>query len=552
MTITVPLSVRLRTGVRDIHVTDEIADVSFGSSSPGGYTECTLSLYRPIRFVPAEVTQFSRMYVYDSRTGLTVWEGRLQDPGRTAGDDGEVYQLVGVGGQAHLQDDTRALIYVDTNTESWDQIDLTTAGSEVQKIPDTGASTSVETPAVTLRIPQGTAVDGGIPSRVVAAHRGLAAAGMVMARVSFDWDAGLTTANITAALYAATEGVGAADVPWSATFNTAGGTIARVINSHWLTTRNRPIIRFHYTGAAAPGGPSTDTWWLQFTSLTVRGMLYTQDGTARTAGANYTVDTVLASEIVADYLGRVMTSTFDSANATITATSFGIEHLAYPDAVTGEQLLGDLMKFETGYTYHVWESNPANDKFRFEWLPWPTAVRYEADVIDGFSAPASGNTLYNAVAVRWHNRGTIRVSTRTQAVKELTAAGMTRTGFIDLGDEASTQANAHRTGDQWLAEHQRPTNSGRLIVRVPIVDHLLGRMVSPWELRAGNLIRIRGVEAYPDSLNNAGRDGVSVFKIASTDFSASAAAVVLELDSYTPSAARALATLIRRPVVRRR
>jgi hypothetical protein len=39
-------------------------------------------------------------------------------------------------------------------------------------------------------------------------------------------------------------------------------------------------------------------------------------------------------------------------------------------------------------------------------------VRYEADVVDGFDGTAvRQHGLYDQVAVRWHNRGTIRVST---------------------------------------------------------------------------------------------------------------------------------------------
>jgi hypothetical protein len=170
----------------------------------------------------------------------------------------------------------------------------------------------------------------------------------------------------------------------------------------------------------------------------------------------YADNFVYADQVVADLLGRTLTATVDGATATIATTTYHIDHLAYPDGVTPAKVLEDLIGFEQAFTYHLWESNPANDKFRFEWVAWPTTVRYEADVVDGFDSPASGNSVYNRVAVRYRNRGVTNVAFRTQTAPMLTAAGFDRTGWLDLGDEAASSANAARAGDQYLTEHQVP------------------------------------------------------------------------------------------------
>lgn len=559
MTIPVPLTVAIKTS-RGLyrHIGDEVDDLTFGSTSPGGYSECTVSLHRPIAFTPGEVTPFARLYVFDARSGATAWEGRLQDPGRTAGSDGETYQLAAVGGSAHLSDDTRMLYYVDTDPSSWAKTDPGgTRSGTVTHVTDNNATGD---PALVLHIPEGTGVDGAIPSRVVAAHRGISAAGQKLARVAFTYDMGLTSANLTASLYAGTYGVGAADVPWSGTFNLAGGTVGRIVDpaagsTSWTNGRNWPIIRFHYTAGA--GSVNADSWWLEITDLVVRTMMYAKSGVEITDYAvatnpDYANNWVYAHQVIADLLGRVLTATVDGDNATIATTTHQIDHLTYPDGASPAKVLEDLIGFEQAYTYHLWESNPATGKFRFEWVPWPNTVRYEADVVDGFSAPASGNTIFDRVMVRYRNRGVTQRAIRTSSVQVLTDAGFDRTGFIDLGDEASSSANANRAGDQWLTEHANPVNAGRLIVAAPIVDYQLGRMVMPWEIRAGSLIRVRGVAASPDSLNNAGRDGNTVFKVAATSYSASDAAATLDLDSHAPSVARALATLVRKPTVRRR
>jgi hypothetical protein len=551
MTLPVPLSIRLRTPLRDVHVTSQVDDVRFSSSSPGGYDSCQIRLYRPLSFFPDEVAQFGRLYVY-APSGQ-VWEGRLQDPGRSSGDDGDVYELAAVGGQAHFQDDTRMLYYIDADPTHWAKTDP--AGTRAATVSQESDNTASGDAALVLRIPQGTGVDGAIPSRVVAAHRGISEAGQKLARVAFTWKAGLTTANITMSLYAGTYGVGAADVPYSATFTLAGAAVGRIVDPgagsvSWTNGRNWPILRFHYTGAL--GSVNADSWWLEITSLFVKCMMYTKAGVEITdyssaTNLRYADNNVYADQVVEDLLGRIMTSTIDGANATVSPTSYAIDHLAYPDGVTPRDVLDDMQKFENGFTWHVWESNSTTDKFSFEWIQWPTTVRYEADTLDGFSAPASGNTIYNRVAVRWINRGVTHTTFRTRAVPVLDNLGLVRTGYIDLSNEASSSANAIRVGDQFLDEHQYPINAGQLVIRRPVLDILAGRMIQPYELRAGALIRVRGVESYPDSLNPAGRDGLTVFKIAATSYSASEAAATLDLDTYRPSIARSLRALRRRP-----
>jgi hypothetical protein len=140
--IPVPLSVRLSVQGRDIHVTDDLADLTFGSTSPGGYDTCTVQLHRSLTFQPAEVNQFARLYVYDGRSAETVWEGRLQDPGRGVSDAGEVYQLVAVGGNAHLSDRTLPYIIIDRLLDKFELFRLATEHPKAdRRVDDTDGGT---------------------------------------------------------------------------------------------------------------------------------------------------------------------------------------------------------------------------------------------------------------------------------------------------------------------------------------------------------------------------------------------------------------------------
>jgi hypothetical protein len=260
---------------------------------------------------------------------------------------------------------------------------------------------------------------------------------------------------------------------------------------------------------------------------------------------------VLASEVVNDLLGRLLPH-YDGYDAEVWTTSFAIDQLAYPDGASAQKVLEDLMTIEPAYYWAAWESN-SDGRYHFEWKEWPTAVRYEASAADGFDSPASAGELYNAVSVRWRDGlGVGRTTRRTQTVDILDAAELTREAYLDLSDEVGSDATATKVGDEFLAEHQRPVNSGTLTISRPILDIEMGRQVMPWEIRPGNLIRVRNVLPRVDSLNASARDGVTIFKIAAVEFNAGTAAATLELDSYPLTVARAIANLSKRRITRKR
>lgn len=540
-----PLSVRLRsaTGV-DRHITAEVDDLSFGSTSPGGYAECNLTLHRPLTFTPGELGMFARLYVYDARG--VVWEGRLQDPGRTAGDDGEVYQVVAVGGVAHLQDRTQPYIIIDTNLDRLERRQASLEHAKGEKRVDEDAN---GTPALWLVVPTGTSWVNQATARMAYPH--IRNAGQKLGAYTVSGDCGRnTTGNWRWQTVTRNPG-GGGTIDRNVDFTTGGiaGSVREVGASF---PDGDDQLEFHVQNVNASTLLGDDNTWAIFAHMSVTAKLVTKAGVELDSAYNYGNGFVVGSEVVEDLLGRLLPE-YDGANAVVTVATYEIEQMAYPDGVTPAQVLEDVLGFEAAYTYHVWESNPDNDKFSFEFIQWPTTVRYEADIIDGFSAPTSGNTIFDKVNVRYRDaRGNVRTQGTTQTVQALVDAGFSRTAFLDLGDRTSSSANALRAGQQFLEEHRNPVNAGRLTIARKIVDLATGRMVNPWEIRAGALIRVRGVDAYPDALNAGGRDGVAVFKIAATSYSAGDNAATLDLDSYAPSVARTLAYLASRPLVRPR
>ena len=545
MSLPIPLTIKLATarGTRD--VTREARDLVMRWTDPGGYASCQVGLDRPLSLMPDEVAYYGALTVHDARNASTVWDGRLEDPGRSASADGQVWSLAALGGQAHTRDRIVPLIYVDRQLQgAWDRVVGSNPGVEGSVGTDPGDLSMSTPPALVLRYPEGVLLatnDYGV-MRYTRLHD----AALKAARVDYTWDAGAASADTRLQLAVFTvDGLG--EFPRDDAWSTAGGgSVPKVVVTNWTNARDIVDIRIKYTGA---GGRFTNSaWWATVRDLVVVAMRYTADGAEKTTG--YTTNTVLASEVVADLLGRVLTK-FDGAGATVFTTSHPIEQMAYPDGADANKVLTDLLALEAGHTWRVWERDSLG-KYRFEFRPIETQVRYEADVTDGYDSQGSADGLYNAVTVRWRDpAGKVQTTTVTSTVPILTNADLTRTGQIDLGDEVGSAADASRAGEEWLAQRQYPPNAGRLRIARPIWDIEDGRMVMPWEIRPG-LIRVRGILPSVDALNATARDGVTIFRIATCEYRVSDGAATLELDSRPRTVPVMLAQAAGRPVWRRR
>ncbi|GAB2951836.1 hypothetical protein GCM10027280_45280 [Micromonospora polyrhachis] len=534
MSLPIPLTVRLSTSRALRHITRDVRDLTFGWSDPGGYTSCRVSLDRPLTLQPDEIAYYGILTVHDARTGMTVWEGRLEDPGRSAGSDGQVWDLAALGGQVHTRDRTIPLIYVDQPMTGLERVDNATPGAQDSVGADPGDTTGLRQ-ALVLQFPSGQPVVTN--SRVTVRYTAVQRAGQRLARCDYQWDGGQTSSNLRVEAIARTDGsLGGGSVARSDNISTAGGgSSPRVIGTHWSTDRNTLDWRLTYVGGG--GTVTTDDNWASIWNMVVLGTRYNKSGTELGVYPN---SYVLASEVAEDLLGRLLTQ-YDGPGATIVTTTHQIDQLAYPDGVDPARILEDLLTLEAGHTWRVWERGPTG-RYRFEFVPTPSQVRYEASVVDGYDSQGSADGLYNRVTVLWRDSGGhIRTTERTATVPLLDAAGLIRQGRIDLGSAVGSVADAQRAGDQWLADRRYPPNAGRLRIARPILDLQTGRMVQPWEIRPG-LIRVRGILPRPDALNTSVRDGVTVFRVRGVEYRASDGAAVLDLDSYAPSTPRLLAT----------
>lgn len=550
--IPLPLSVRLKTTRSDRHVTRDLRDLTFVSTVPGGFAGVQLKLDRPLQLLPDEIDYYGSLYVYDRRNGQVLCEGRIEDLGRSAGTDGQIWEINAVGPSAHTEDIQRPYIIVDRQNTEWKPSSINLQYAHWQQTNDEndpGQGLRVWVPQG-VTVPATTKVGDSIYQNIYLAGQAIARVVVSTCTIGFT-DAGwaaqiITKATPTSTLHVADQfvGPGSGTPPFSTTLTGALDTDGGAI----VTGDTVVTFRANHISGAANTIPD-DKCWMEFDNWYVKAVRFFQDGTTKTSG--YAGSTVTSDAIVADMLARFLPR-YDGANAVLTAGLYQIDQFANYDGQTPKKYLDDLMTLEPTNYWAAWESNSAGLN-RFEWNTWPMTVSYEADIKDGFQAPASAADLYNAVRVRYKaTSGTIKNIQRTSTVTQLTNAGLTREAWLDLGDNIASTNNATQAGDQFLAEHQYPQNAGTLTVASPIPDIQLGRMVMPWELKPGKLIRVRGVQPNIDSLNPSGRNGVTVFRVKSVTFRASTCSAELELDSYSTKTASALADLLRNPKPRRR
>jgi hypothetical protein len=538
VSIPIPLAVRLKTTRGDRYVTRDLRDLSLRTVVPGGFASCTVSLNRPLSYQPDEVDYYATLYVYDRRNGRTVWEGRVEDLGRGAGADGQVWEIAAVGPSAHARDITRPYIAVDRTFG-----EFAVSSFNIEVCHWQGATLDDGDPGVECNAPKGAIV----PTLVATGdymYQQVRYAGQKLARVRADWDAGFNNANWLVELKTRTD-TGSGTTVASSGVGTAGGTLIGLLTTDGGSMPNGDnVISLRLTNNGPAGAIPDDLVWIQWNNWAARTVMLDKSGSEVTTG--YSVSTVKAHEVVADLLGRFLTR-YDGPNATIATNTFAIDQLAYYDGVSPEKVLADLIQLEPSYWWAAWESGSSGLN-RFEWSAWPSSVGYDADVKDGFDSPGSAVDLYNAVRVRYlATHGKVRTVQVTQTVPALTAAGLTREAFIDVSDQVGSSANATQVGTAFLSEHQYPPNAGRLTIARPVADLTSGRMVQPWEILPGRLIRVRGVKPSVDALNASTRDGVSVFRVTAVDYKASSGTAELELDAPPVTAARLLANRIGHP-----
>jgi hypothetical protein len=522
-TTVVPVAVRLSNSSIDRIVL--ASQVTYSAVMPGGFERATITLATPLESHRPEIQHLTDCIVYDTRNLEVEFQGRLTVPGR----GGLIQQITAEGGGlAHLEDQTKPVIYADQDLTRWARMDLNPQGGR-DGVNESGDGR----PVITLQFPQGLSVP--VNGRVAVGYPYLAESGQRIARVAYSHRGGQST-GFDIELVVRTAGAGSSGtvVRDDTISTTESSVVADVYGTDWTDVRNWPEVRILRDAAVTIGD---DNAWVAFFGLIVMGTRYNADSTIKTSG--YTTSYVLAHQVFADLLGRLLTHC-DGATAAIDETStVQLDQLAYPDGATARQILDEIISLIGDWYYAFWEWT-ANSKWRAEFAQYPTTVGFYLRRADDQFDPPSGANPFNEADVRWISpAGRVKHTLRTAVVAALTAAGLTRTMRLDLGADAGSTAMANARGDVELAQSQTPTTGGRAVITRPLVDHATGRTLMPWQLPrhiVGKLVR---VDIPPASLTaTVERNGVDVLRVVRAEFDSSTAACTLELDAQFRFTAR--------------
>lgn len=533
MSLPVPLTVR----VSDKHITKQVQSLSFRREAIGGVRSISFSLARSLTDLN-DLDPLASVYVFDARNAATVAQGRLTDTGRGADGNGQRWDCVAFGPVQHASDIETPLIYIDRSLEGWRFFGTESAGAGANFSSSQQPNTTTDLTGLLAAWPDSTPVV--TDSFVAMRYDRVRESGMKLAWFSYDWGAGVTSAPwLLEAVFSTDGNPAAANLGTPDAFNTAGGTRAAIVVTNFANGRNVVDLRTRWTGGAAT--VAGDTTWAFVRIPRVEAIRLNKSGTEITTGYSSGPST---HHIVEDLLGRLLPD-FDGPGAVVdTAGAVSVFQLAYPDAVTPAQVLEDLMTLQPAYR---WTTGPdvSGNGYSFRWELWPTTVRYEATLDDGGSFPLSAQDVFNRVIVRYlDDAGYTRIVERSLACPVLDDRGLIRKKVIDLGAEVGSLAQAQSAGDAFLSEHNVPKNAGTLTVARPIRDVTTGAMVQPWEIEAGELVRIRGVEAYPDAFNADTNDGQGVFRIFAVDYTTEGNTATLALDSDPRETEDALVKLL--------
>lgn len=536
MGLNVPITVR----VGDVHMTERIEALAFRKEAVGGLKNITFRLANPINRLDPDLVPLRTVTLFDAGTAEVIAEGRVSDPGRSATVDGQMWDAACFGPAQHASDRWFPYIVVDqASRDGWRQVDRVTKGGNWTQSTKPGSTSDTAAEAQVFQFPQGLTV--GTSDEISSRYERIREAGMKLGGFGVDTDGGSTDTDYQTRVWPRTDGAGGS-ASVAATLSTSAASTNSVVVTDFSNGCNTVDLKFRRL--AGSGAVANDNKWAAFSNFVIRSLLLNADGTERTTG--YANQYVLAHEVVNDLLGRILVK-YDAAVSSVdTSAAFHIDSLIYPDGVTAEQVFEDLMRFEPAYR---WAAFPGG---RFVWEPWPTAIRYVATLEDSGYFPVSTQELFNNVEV-WFvdNRGRTRSQLRTMACQLLDDEGEVRTAQLDMGDSIQTTTAANRVGDNFLAAHNVPANAGTLSVSRPILDLKTGRMVRPQLIEPGELVLVRGLEGYVDSLNASSSDGQTVFRIWAMNYGSDTDTAVLELDTYPRDTAKAIRKLMTRRIRKR-
>lgn len=593
MSVPIPLGVRIydRLGNVDMWVTRWVTDLQYRSVVPGGFASASFTLHVPQHMYPVAaawsarapriplVQLFNRVQVVDLRSGEIAWEGRIDSAARVS-DDGFAWDIGCAGAMIAATDITRPVFYADSSLDSWKENPQYSG-----QVFDYSRIDSGPTLQVGMTAGQTWTTTLALQAFI---HNLCYATNQYLARFSATYGGsapsatGGTSISVRADVYTPSTGSIQTGVDVTAfgggptrKANPVGGT-----NSFSSTVAQAiELSVYNSSGTTTCTIPASNPGYGLIVNPVVITQRMDRTGTLITSTSAYATDYVTVSQVVEDVLGRFLVGgwTFSSgapldnpspgqvrsSDAFIDTTdTTPITDLKFVDGASAADILNTLMTVQTDAYWAIWESKsgatnaPDSNRYRFEWATWPAGWGYIASAISELDEQPDAGDVYNMVWYQYQGADSLRTQLTDTFLQEWWDFGDQTTAPL-LRDRLTRGATVKRDGittnadvlaAQWIADNGREKNTGSVTVRGPIQLYDAGvgsysgagRMVDPWLIRPGRLIRLPDVPPQADMTNvdhgttapPATHTG-SVFKVVATNYDSSDNSCRLELDQIT-------------------
>lgn len=528
----------------DTWITNLVSDIQFRSVIPGGYANATLTLHNDRSSGWTQVAQpLNRIQIVDLRSQEIAWEGRIDTVPRQTSDD--TWELGCLGSMVYASDIQRPMFYADNDV------------SNCIETPDGGSFRKSSKPEnrqlETVFADTALWVAGTLFGAW--SWQGAEAAGVYIGRwdATYDGDGSHPNLSRLSTAVDVTDGGGVnvqlnVDTTTLTTAATRKSNAIGAAGSFTSLAAQRLRIKVgnsSVTDTTVTEGQATS----RVSDLRVQVQRVDETGAKLQTAASYPNDYLTVEQIVRDVVGRFMVGAWHTdANNTPyhgfvgsegiyidTSATAQITHLTYYDGTTAAQILADMMQAQPEAFWALWESRygattdgNADARFRFEWATWPSSWSYEATSVDGLEEQPDGGQLANLVFYQYPLLPATWFGTDAGSKfflpywdtalenQLLTDANLVRAVTV-MAEDAQSVATATARSTAFFNANQRTTNAGTLTVKRPIQAHDAGlnsnsgvsRMLDPWLIRPGKLIRITDIPPRSNSHTfAAGADAV--------------------------------------------
>lgn len=527
-------------------------DMRFITTTPGGYDTWSATLTWPDPATPPTdvITESAIVHVTDRRNGETVWYGYLDDPGQVDLVGATAFRATATGPRIILERQVRAYATRDQELSNW-----TWERSWAQSQPSMGdgegfvahgADFPTDAPSghIEMTQPDNSTLKTNAVQRMryrpIGACADKAAATMKAVKVFLSWKASAgSTVNQFEVIVRNLDGT-TSQTPYSANWATSQADVAvqeGVVP--WTVAAKQVVIGWAYTGAGATR--SVDTW-VRVANVAVIMQLLDEFGAALSVSESES-GASSPRGIMRDMVGRFLNGKVEPGGFTSSSVN-QIEHAAWWGGVSAREVADFVQAANPEAWWAVWEPGDSGLPL-FEYQPWTAGqgtYRYQVGPQHGTVTLDGGvGELANLALVIYDRSDGVPASlVMTTVVDELDELGVTRSTVLDLSGRGPLSAgSATAIAGQELAKVNADRASGQVVVRAPVLDQWEGRVVQPWELRPGCVVKTQAPRSQPlVPVNYYTANGAGQWRATSVTFDVQSNSATVSLDGGPRTVAR--------------